>query len=285
MPTIVTRDDRIARLVAAIDSDRLKSFLVELTSFDDRSATTDNGTRAADFVAQRATQVGASLQGFSVRKVATKGYAKQPSVVATLPGSNSSLPHIVIGGHMDTMSYNKPGADDDGSGSTTVMETLRVIANSGLNFERTIDFMWYAAEERGLVGSANVVRDFKSKQINVAAAIQFDMTGWLNPVSVYDVYLTTDYVDSGLNETLATIINTYLPGMTIGYGACGYACSDHASWTQGGVPAVFPFESDHQDYNRRIHTSSDKIDYLTIDHMAKFARIAVAFVGQMAGVR
>lgn len=281
-PVEVVHSERVASLVGSIKSDHIRSFLLELTAFNDRSATTTNGTKAADFIAQRANDLGKNLAGFSVRKVATRTYPNQPSVVATLPGSKPTLPHIVIGGHMDTLSNNKPGADDDGSGSATVMEALRSIAASDAKFERTIDFVWYAAEERGLVGSQNVVRDFKENKIAVGAAIQFDMTGWVNPDGLREIYLTDDYTDAGLTQTLENIIKTYLPTVSIGHAECGYACSDHATWNASGVPSTFPFESHHDDYNRYIHTSSDKIDYLTLSHMTKFAQIAVAFLGQMA---
>jgi leucyl aminopeptidase len=282
VPMAVIFNEKLASLVGTTSTDFIKSFLTELSSFDDRSATTDLGTKASEFIAQKATQVGAALSNFQVRTVATRSYPKQPSVVATLQGTKPGLPHIVMGGHMDTLSNNKPGADDDGTGSAMVMEALRNIANTGARFERTIDFVWYAAEERGLVGSTNVVRDFKEKQINVAAAIQFDMTGWVNPNGLYEIYLTDDHVDIGLNQTLEAIIKTYLPTVTIGHAECGYACSDHASWTAAQVPAVYPFESHHEDYNRRIHTSMDKMDYLNFEHMTKFAKIGVAFLGQMA---
>ncbi len=281
-PQKVVFSDKVATMVSRTQSDFIRSFLMELTAFDDRSATTANGTKAADFLAQKALSLGHALPGFQVRKVVTRSYPNQPSVVATLPGTKPTLGHIVVGGHMDTLSNNKPGADDDGSGSAMVMEALRNIAADGSRFERTIDFVWYAAEERGLVGSSNVVRDFKANNIPVAAALQFDMTGWVDPNGMYEIYLTDDYTDDGLTQTLENIIKTYLPNITIGRASCGYACSDHASWTAGGVPSAYPFESHHDEYNHRIHTSSDKLDYLSIAHMTTFAKIGVAFIGQMA---
>lgn len=281
-PISVIYNDKVAALVAGTSSEFIASFLIQLTAFNDRSATTTNGTLAADFLADKATELGKKINGFQVRKVATRTYPNQPSVVATLLGSKPNLPAIVVGGHMDTLSNNKPGADDDGSGSAMVMEALRNVASSGARFERTIHFIWYAAEERGLVGSSNVVRDFKEKQTSVAAALQFDMTGWVNPSGLHEIYLTDDYTDAGLTQTLENIIKTYLPTVTIGHASCGYACSDHASWNAAQIPSVYPFESHHDDYNRRIHTSSDKMDYLSLEHMTKFARIGVAFLGQMA---
>src|SRR5262249_37754543 len=97
----------------------------------------------------------------------------QPSVVAKL--GNSDEPGIVVGGHMDTLSSTfelKPGADDDGSGTTTVMGVARTILNSGMKFNKPIYFIWYAAEEAGLVGSGYVVKYFKKNNIPVDAVIQ-----------------------------------------------------------------------------------------------------------------
>jgi len=282
VPVEVVFNEKLASLIGNTNSDFIWSFLKELTSFNDRSATTDLGTKASQFIAQKATQIGASVPGFQVRTVATRSYPKQPSVVATLLGTKPELPHVVIGGHMDTLSNDKPGADDDGTGSATVMEALRNVVASGARFERTIDFIWYAAEERGLVGSTNVVRNFKENNTSVAAAIQFDMTGWVNPNGIYEIYLTDDHIDVGLNQTLEAIIKTYLPTVTIGHAECGYACSDHASWTAAQVPSVYPFESHHEDYNRHIHTSLDKMADLSLEHMTKFAKIGVAFLGQIA---
>ena len=166
-----------------------------------------------------------------------------------------------------------------------LMEALRVIAQKGAQFERTIDFMWYAAEERGLVGSSYVVRDFEKNNIDVAVAIQFDMTGWVNPARLHDLYLTDDYTDPTLNGTLEAVINTYLPSLSVGHAECGYACSDHASWNEAGVPSVYPFESHHDEYNRYIHTSRDTLDRLSLEHMGDFAKIAVAFLGQVAKLK
>ena len=83
---------------------------------------------------------------------------------------------------MDTLDGRMPGAGDDGSGSSSVMEMARILLSSKINFKRPIYIIWYAAEERGLVGSQYVVEHFIDNSIPVKAAIQFDMTGYrVNP--------------------------------------------------------------------------------------------------------
>ena len=45
------------------------------------------------------------------------------------------------------------------------------------------------------------------------------------------------------NQFVANLVGAYLPSYSIGYDACGYGCSDHASWTNQGYIASFPFEA------------------------------------------
>ena len=69
---------------------------------------------------------------------------------------NSDEPGVVVGAHMDTLSSAvsiKPGADDDGSGSVTVLETARSLLSSGMHFKKPLYLIWYSAEELGLIGS------------------------------------------------------------------------------------------------------------------------------------
>jgi len=274
----------VAELVALANPDLLWNFLTELSAHPDRSATSDTGTVAADFLKNRAQALGASLPGFKTWTVKTGTYPKQPSVIATLPGTDPSLPHVVIGGHMDTYSNAKPGADDDGSGSATVMEIFRAISASKKSFRHTIDFIWYAAEERGLVGSSYVVDHFQQNRIPVKAVIQFDMTGFKSPDDAADFYLITDHTNAGLNQTIRQLITTYLPGLKIGETECGYSCSDHANWDRNGIPATFPFEASFDNMNHRLHTGNDKMDFLSKAHTANFARLGLAFAGELAEV-
>lgn len=279
----VTFQESIQDLVSKASGETWAAFLKELSAFPDRSATTDEGKKAALFLQNRGMKALGQLGGVTSHLIQTEvpPYAKQPSVVVSLEGTNPNLPHVVVGGHMDTFQNQKPGADDDGSGSATVMEILRVIGSERAVFERTIDFVWYAAEERGLVGSSFVVKKYKAEEIPVEAVIQFDMTGFKSPADDKDIYLITDNVNASLNVTLRKLIETYTTA-SVGETACGYACSDHANWTREGYPAVFPFESSFSNMNKRLHTGDDKIDYLDKEHAKKFAQVGLAFLGEIA---
>jgi len=87
--------------------------------------------------------------------------------------------------------------------------------------------------------------------------------------------LITDFVDSQLTtclQQLAAQIGTTEWGTS----TCGYACSDHGSWTRAGYRSSFPFECDFRYYNTRIHTANDLIDILNADHAKLFIELGVA---------
>lgn len=141
---------------------------------------------------------------------------------------------VIIGSHMDSTggqpSTRAPGADDNASGSVTVLETLRVLAAAGFKPENSLEFHWYAGEEIGLVGSADIWADYKSKGKPVKAYLNQDMTGY-SPSGT--PALITDFTNGGLNDYVKLIVTEYT-GKASNEGVCGYACSDHASADSNG---------------------------------------------------
>jgi leucyl aminopeptidase len=112
----------------------------------------------------------------------------QNSIVVTIPGKASST--IVVGAHQDSVNHadpvngRAPGADDDGSGTVTILEVLRVMLSSKELLERkaenTIQFHWYAAEEAGELGSQALFLDYARSGKDIKAMLQQDMTGFYN---------------------------------------------------------------------------------------------------------
>jgi len=66
--------------------------------------------------------------------------------------------------------------------------------------------------------------------------------------------------------------------------ACGYACSDHASWDRAGYAAAFPFEAPFGEANPYAHTDQDTIAILNIDHGLQFVRLGIGFMVELGGV-
>jgi leucyl aminopeptidase len=261
-----------------IEGTRIWDTLETLTKFVDRSATTDTGLAAVHWMQTEFQTLAEQYKRDDTDSflVSSGWFYKQPSLVSVI-GKDIKADAIVIGAHIDTLSYSKPGADDDGSGSAGVLEIARVMLEGKEPLTRPVYFMWYAAEERGLVGSSHVVDYFKAEKIPVKAVLHFDMTGF----RYHDketIYLLKDNVSPELTDYVKSLIETYI-GVEVGYTKCGYECSDHASWNNAMVPAACPFEADHWagEDNPYIHSGEDTLEHVSLAHMVNFTKLGLAF--------
>jgi len=262
-----------------LDRERIKATIGQLSAMQNRYYRSDTGAAASTWLRDR-------WRGYTSRTDVTielfdQGYP-QKSVIMTIPGTTLANEVVVIGGHLDSITMmggkngKARGADDDASGIATLTEVARVLLANDYRPARTIKFIAYAAEEIGLRGSQAVVKDFKKRGIDVVGALQLDMTNYQG--SEKDIWLMKDFTSAAQNAFLVQLIEAYV-GATWGLDACGYACSDHASWYRAGVPASMPFESRMRDRNMQIHTANDTLETSNsnADHAIKFARLGAAY--------
>ena len=96
------------------------------------------------------------------------------NVIAELPGKNEDNV-VMAGAHLDSV-IEGPGIQDNGSGSAALLETALAMAN--LNPENTLRFAWWAAEEIGLLGSADYVSGLSAAERDrIALYMNYDMIG------------------------------------------------------------------------------------------------------------
>ena len=104
------------------------------------------------------------------------------NVIAELPGRNKDNV-VMAGAHLDSV-IEGPGINDNGSGSAALLETALKMAK--LTPENTVRFGWWAAEEQGLVGSADYVTGLSAKERGrIAMYMNYDMVG--SPNSIFMV--------------------------------------------------------------------------------------------------
>jgi Zn-dependent M28 family amino/carboxypeptidase len=108
------------------------------------------------------------------------------NVIAETPGGDSNRV-VVVGAHLDSVPRG-PGINDNGSGSATILEIAETYAGQGRVPRNKLRFMWYSAEEFGLLGSQAYVDSLsQAEQDQIMAMVNFDMVGSPNYVRfVYD---------------------------------------------------------------------------------------------------
>jgi leucyl aminopeptidase len=277
----IHHDTQVMQLYKLIDPNKIWQTNQHLTSYINRSATKETGVAAAHWFKQQFDTLAKESGRDDVISyfVNTGTKFKQPSVV-TLIGTGNPADALVIGAHIDTLSGNMPGADDDSSGISVALETARVLLSSGLKLDRPVYIIAYAAEEQGLVGSRYVVQSFLDKKIAVKAVMQLDQAGFRANPKDNTIWLIKDYVDTQLTQFIAELLTHYVK-IPVAYTECNYACSDHANWSQQGFAACYPSATTLDDDNPYIHSSEDTLEIINLEHMVNFTKLGLAFVVEL----
>ncbi|MDE1713635.1 M28 family metallopeptidase (plasmid) [Chromobacterium amazonense] len=277
----------VNKLLPQLQDSNVQATIQSLSSYQNRFYTTSHGVNASNWIASQWKQLAGSRGDVTVEQISHAGWP-QKSVILTIKGTDNAAETVVLGGHLDSTvgngtgeSSRAPGADDDASGVASLTEVARVLLASNYQPRRTLKFMAYAAEEVGLRGSADIAKRFKQQQAKVVGALQLDMTNYQGDEQ--DIFLFTDYTNAAQNAFLANLAKAYLPDLTVGYSQCGYACSDHASWTAQGYAASFPFESSFDNSNPYIHTRNDTLANSDSQarHALKFSQLALAYAVEL----
>lgn len=284
----IDQGERVEAMVSMVEESKIRESILKLSSFHNRFYKAQTGVDSQAWLKSHWEEILANREDAKVEYYNHSRWP-QPSLIATITGTESPDEIIVIGGHADSISgyfggasARAPGADDNASGISTLTETMRVMVESGYRPKKTIMFMGYAAEEVGLLGSKEIASSFKSQRKNVIGVMQLDMTNF-DGSSDADIVLMNDFTNAEQNEFIAKLIDTYVK-VPWGWSSCGYACSDHASWTNNGFPASIPFESKMNEMNKKIHTANDLLSNMRGDavHASKFAKLAVAYMVELA---
>lgn len=295
-PPHPTHNATVHPLLETLSASNIRANLEKLTSFYTRYFRSHYGAESSAWLYSRVTSTIANSTHSRSTNASARTFPHkwgQSSIVATIPGRTNKT--IVVGAHQDSINLflpsvlAAPGADDDGSGTVTILEAFRALleheAIANGSAPNTIEFHWYSAEEGGLLGSQDIFSAYEKAGRDVKAMLQQDMTGYVQGTLAAGkpeaVGVITDYVDAGLTAFIKTLIGEYCD---VGYveTKCGYACSDHASASKAGYPSAFVIESEFGDSDKKIHTTQDVIAELSFEHMIQHARMTVGYAVELA---
>lgn len=188
--------------------------------------------RAVDYVVQQLSDAGWDV---TVEELETGGWAgsgKLRNVVAerrgTAPDAERKL--VVAGAHLDSV-RGAPGANDNASGSSTLIELARSF--DGIDTKNDIRLVWFDGEEAGLLGSRAHVKANSADSDRTIAMINMDMVGSQNGDVGASLGARTR---SGLADALkGVLLRTGLGGVVRSE---THSRSDHASFDGAGIPAL-----------------------------------------------
>ncbi len=188
------------------------------------------------------------------------------NVVAEIVGLENPEVIYIICGHLDSMGPvgNAPGADDNASGSSAVLEAARVM--SQYSFRNTVRFVLFAAEEAWMVGSEYYVEQAYLQGDDIQGAINLDMVLYA-PGSSDSVYIPYNDQSGPLAITAGELFAEYSPSISPRIIYDPSAPSDHASFWLYGYSAIEIAEASAEEiwggYNPYYHQASDLLSNYT----------------------
>jgi hypothetical protein len=223
--------------------------------------------------------------------------ARVGNVVAKLEGSDPILKDefIGVGAHLDHLGKNGdtvyPGADDDGSGSTALLQVAKALTSNPIKPKRTVIFMSFYGEEMGLLGSGYFANNPPIDLTKMIAELQMDMVG-RNSVGAQNGDPNRMDKEEENRDTIRLVgskrISTALDkiilaenesvGWKFKYDAEDvYTRSDHYNFARKGIPIAFFFTGFHPDY----HQPSDTIEKINFDKIANTAKLVYLTIHQL----
>jgi Peptidase family M28/PDZ domain/PA domain len=214
------------------------------------------------------------------------------NVIGYLEGSGPLADEtIVVGAHYDHLGYGgfgsaagktatgkiHHGADDNGSGSTSVIELARRFGAMKGREGRRIVFMTFTAEERGLIGSRHYCRVeplFALK--DTAAMLNLDMVGRMKEPKDADSKPKLLALGISTGKGFDNLVKKHNADFDLVNDTGGpFGASDHYSFYQQKIPVLFFWTGFHPDYHRPTDTS-DKINVSGMKKVADFSEKLIA---------
>jgi hypothetical protein len=217
--------------------------------------------------------------------------ASAPNAIGMLEGSDPKLKneYLIFSAHMDHVGTAGGGqcpargadticngADDDGSGTVSVVELAEAFSQKGARPKRSVIFMTVSGEEKGLWGSRYFSEHPTVPLAQVVADLNIDMVGrnWKDTIVAIgkehsDLGATLNRVGKEHQELHMAPIDDRWPEENF------YFRSDHYNFARKGVPILFFFNGTHPDY----HQASDSPDKIDAEKQSRIVKL-LFYLGQ-----
>lgn len=176
-------NNKIINALEMLNETILKSFMKDLLAFGPRKTSSYGCEKAAEYLYQQLKKMGLETRyqtWDSWSNNLIPRYYKSKNIEGTHLGNGTTKDEILIfNAHYDSAKLS-PGANDDGSGVVAVLAAAYVLRN--FEFNRTIKFVLFSGEEKGLLGSRAYTDMIYKKNKDIFIEFNADMIGYASTV-------------------------------------------------------------------------------------------------------
>ena len=278
-PKVTTINPEIQAMVDQVDTNNLYNSIAWLQQFI-REAYSPEALLTQNWLIERYEEYGleTSIHYFIDEENDTLDAG---NVVAIQPGTQYPDEYIVVSAHYDHQSG--PGADDNASGTSGVLEVARIL--SQYSFKRSILYINFNDEEYGCLGSMGYVQDCARQDMNILGVFNLDMIGWYPPeLDTLKMYTAYYHLTKSLYDYYTSVANLYLPETPTLRLSNGLGNSDNKRFYSYDYPALYLGDIEnlylHPCYHRPCDTIGNGVNNFTL--AGAFTKAVLAATAELA---
>ncbi|MES2523485.1 MAG: M28 family peptidase [Gemmatimonadota bacterium] len=267
----------VRRATADVSTDRVYKYAFDLFQFDSKHVSQPGNAKARTYLTETYRGFGyrdVQAQAFEARAAVNAAGIPTANILAVLPGTTHPELVYVISSHFDSRAQG-PGADDNTSGTSVLLETARVLASRPQ--AATIIFASLTGEESGLLGSREFVRVAKDTKMQLVGVLNNDMVGWANDQRLDN---TIRYSNPGIRDLQHAAAIQFSNLIT--YDAFYYKSTDAQAFYDGYGDVVGGIGSYPVLGNPHYHQPHDVLETINHQLVAEVAKTTIASIMYLA---
>jgi hypothetical protein len=290
----LTRDSSIALLANMVDTAMVRADVESLQAFNTRSTVAPNHEQVVEWIRDEFISYGIAdvvidsfldpgFTSYTQYYFGNNDTHKIRNVVATIPGLVDTGSIYIVGGHFDTSvwPYNPwaPGADDNGSGTTAVLQTAKILASNHPN--TTVKLIALDCEEWGLYGAEHYASMALSQGLKVQCMINYDMIGSIGNDSVFvsKVYPGSESYAYLLGQMADWYGRTANVNLVPTYNSVYLNGSDSWEFYLRGFPVTY---SEEYSFSPVYHQTNDSTSYMNMRYCTSIIKAGVGLLATLA---
>ncbi|MDN5846768.1 MAG: M28 family metallopeptidase [Candidatus Nitrosocosmicus sp.] len=289
---ITNIEQSIQSILEKVSIKRLRQYLNTLSDFHTRHSKSPILNDAGDYIMNELRGLGYGDTSFhSFRATIDNEIFELRNIVCKKKGIDEKL--IMVCAHYDCIMNRKedsfsraPGANDNGSGVSAIIEIARILANE--NLRHSVQFVFFSGEEQGLLGSKSYAKYIKESGMDLYRLINLDMIGYpfFAPNTVIierDNNTDVKHNHVKKNDTESIEFGEMMKDMTSAVGLQFHLNtiydSDYESFEAKGYVVIGAYDGSADPIkNPHYHSSSDLPENIDWDYLTSVTKLVLATV-------
>ncbi|WP_312083829.1 M28 family peptidase [Epilithonimonas hominis] len=268
-----------------ISQSNINTYLQEFEAIGVKRTGTTQNTNAFNWLKNKYLSLGYTTADFFEHSWTSSGLSSK-NLIVTKTGTVYPNKFVIICGHFD--SINGPGTNDNGSGTSIILETARILKN--VPTEYSIKFIHFSGEEQGLLGSSRYVSQVVNGTIpkmDIKLVINLDQVGGLASKANTKLYHDKDQSSPTSNNAAAATAVQELANCTLLYSPLSVEYdnaenTDYVPFQQNGeiITGYFEYEGGYN--NPYVHTVNDLYANMDPVYVFNIGKAAIGAVQHFA---